>query len=193
MARVGIDLSLRSTGLCHIDDKGKATFALVCNKEDDAELLVKNADDILAFLKDKKFDAINIEGLSFASASSSKDILWGNFWYLKVRLWQVYPDIPIKIVAVLSWRSPLFNKAERDAIKAADKEVKALKVEMKGMKKQEKAAFLLEHEATILAASTKYQTFLKCPEAIKKQILAVTTKDGKFDLTDAYFIASYSK
>lgn len=191
MGKLGIDLSLRSTGLCYIDDKGKTEFALINKKEDNEALLYENVLTVEKFMKGKKIDRINLEGLSFNSISSSKDIIAGQFWYLRTELWKAHKEIPLNIVAVLSWRSPLFNKEERAAMKECDGKVKELKRRMRLMDKTEKAAAALENKEYVYGASIKYQTFLKLPKNIQSQILSITSKDSKYDLTDAYFIANH--
>lgn len=193
MGKIGIDLSLRSTGLCWNDGHGNVEFKLINNKQDDEELLYKNTEAILDFLKGKTVTEINIEGLSFGSLSGSKDILAGNFWHLRVKLWEKYSHIPINIIPVLTWRSPLFNKEERKAMKEAEKQSKAMKKTLKGLKGNERKKKIEELGGSPdLACDIKYQTFLKLPKDIQEKIIKITDKNGKYDLTDSYFICNHS-
>ena len=81
---LAIDLSLRSTGVVILNDLGiLEDFRIVANKEKDEELVIKNSKDILEFVKGRWIEHVAIEGLSFMSVSASKDLIAGNFWFLR--------------------------------------------------------------------------------------------------------------
>ena len=194
---LGIDLSMRSTGCCLIIND-VANFILIqpSDKEyTEEKLLIHISKEILTWIDSFSIipDYINIEGLSLNSQSNSKDILYGNFWHLRCNLYQKYPNVNINVIPVQSWRSPLFNKEERKEIKEADKKVKELKKEIKNLKKLEKSKILLDNEDIIYKANIKYQTFLKLPSDVSKTITDINKHDGKYDLTDSYFITKFVK
>jgi hypothetical protein len=205
MNAIGIDLSLRSTGLC-FSTEDSVTFSLVqpsIKDFNDEALCIFNANAIISFVNHidknrKKFgvdsvDRINLEGLSFGSLTGSKDILAGNFWYVRCMLHQQFPEIPVKIVPVLSWRSPMFNKEERKWMKDCTAKTKSLKSQTKGMKKKEKDDFLFSFKDVIEGADIKIQTFNKLPEVVQTEINRITTSKDKFDLADAYCLSRYNK
>lgn len=190
MNGIGIDLSLRSTGLCFSSER-KVVFELVqLKKENDEELIIESSTKILEFInnlrKKEEVDYINLEGLSFGSTSSSKDILAGNFWFLRCILKTELPDIPLRIIPVSSWRSPLFNKEERRSMKESDQKMKELKkLKNKDLKDEIKSLDEL--------SSIKHQTYLKLPEiALNNLPKGLTGKNGLYDLTDAYFISRFT-
>ena len=194
---VGIDLSLRSTGLVHLKNGELNQFQLVQPSPKDYQdesILIYNSDVILKFIAETKPYVIGLEDLSYNSISSSKDLIAGNFWYLRTQLKIHYPEIPIIIVPVLSWRSPLFNKAERDKKKENDKLLKILKEQLKAIKsKKEKQELAKANEELILNSNIKYLTYEKLPEEVKCQFIEYGYNNGAFDLSDAYWIANYIK
>jgi hypothetical protein len=141
MKTVGIDLSMRSAGLCGRSGV-LADFKQL--KTDDEQLLVEVAAEIRAFLKKHCPDTVNLEGLSFGSISGSKDIIAGLFWYVRCMIYTDFPEIKVNIVPVLSWRSPLFDKAERKQIKEYTAELKKVKSKMKGIKGKAREEMALE-------------------------------------------------
>lgn len=174
----GIDLSLRSTGIAINGQE----FHLIKTNENlnDVELLEYISDSVIEYLKHKNLSRINLEGLSFGSISGSKDIIAGNFWHLKCRLTQEFGNI-VRIVPVLSWRSPLFSKEERKVMKhyaclAKDAEKRS----------KERAQYKQ-------LSDIKYNTWLKLPEQVKTLINNITTDNSRFDLTDAYWLSLHLK
>lgn len=166
----GIDLSLRSTGISILDDNQRIVdCTLVCNPDQDEEVLIKNSVDIISFLNWYQPKFINLEGLSFGSLSSSKDILAGNFWYLRVALKQNFPDSNIKIVAVSSWRKYVLTKEFVRELKKQDLP--------KGWQKTECLKKLPED------VREKFEKYIHDNKLPKKSI---------FDLTDSYWIATFS-
>lgn len=195
---IGIDLSLRSTGLVHINENGELIrFKLVqpsAKEYQDESNLIYNAEEILTFIGRVNPSVIGLEDLSYNSISSSKDLIAGNFWYLRTQLKIHYPEIPLMIVPVLSWRSPLFTKAERSEKKENDKSLKILKDKLKTIKsKKEKQELAKENEELILKSNIKYLTYNKLPDEIKYEFSEYNYNNGLFDLSDAYWIANYIK
>jgi hypothetical protein len=193
MSFLGIDLSLRSTGLVFLN-QDHIEYKLITSdakKLNDEELLLYNIKEILAFIDYHRPKYIGLEGLSFGSVSSSKDILAGNFWCLRTAIYEklTTPDI----IPVLTWRSKLFDKVERAELKRNMELVKELKKEVAKLPKEEKKQLLLDNELLIERANIKYVTWEKLPEPIKSDFHKVGFTKGGFDLTDAYFIADFMR
>lgn len=178
---ISIDLSLRSTGAVAIDDeKNLIDFALVksCNKPckyaevfNGEELISYNTKRIMEFIEKKSMnsiDAILIEGLSFGSLSGSKDILAGNFWYLRVRLKERFPGVPIHIIPVQTWRNKILSKQDREIAKGLYGKKWAKQAVVEKLPKRKVKERFLEH--------------------IKAHGYC---KDSLFDLADAYGIGIY--
>jgi hypothetical protein len=190
---LGIDLSMRSTGLFY--KNGDVTkYKLVVPPKDycDEELLVYVCTQISLFIQETNPEKINLEGLSFGSVSSSKDLIAGNFWSVRKMLYTDYPRIEVEIIPVLSWRSPLFNKEERANLKLTVSLVKKLKEVMADLPKDEKKAMALENESLIRSADIKHLTWCKLPEVLRAEFEAIGFKKGCYDLTDAYFICNHT-
>lgn len=190
---LGIDLSLRSTGLVFIN-KDTVIYKLISSDSknlNDEELLIYNSYQICKFIKECNPTHIGLEGLSFGSISASKDILAGNFWHLRAEICILFPDIIVDIVPVLSWRSKLFNKEERTLLKENMGKVKALKEEMKNFSKEDKKKLVLDNEELILNSDIKYVTWKKVPEPYKSEFEKIGFRKGAYDLSDAYHIAKY--
>ena len=145
----------------------------------------------MEFINKHKPTHIGLEGLSFGSVSGSKDILAGNFWFVRTMISQIFPDIKITIVPVLTWRSKLFTKEERAKLKEYDLEVKKLKKLLPSMDKESKKIALEQNEEIILKSNIKYVTWEKVPEPFKSKFKELKFNKGCFDVTDAYFIAKY--
>ena len=200
MKVVGIDLSMRSTGIVELTD-GKLTRFDIFDPPPtikDEALFIKNANSVADFIENSTPDLIVMEGFSFGALSGEKDKIAGNFWAVRVELFKrsLIPTIPVKVIPVTTWRSPLFNKAERDALRDATKQLKADKVPTKGLKGEERKAAMLANKTLEQAASIKEATLRKLPEDVRglfQQYLLMTdrSKEQVYDLTDAYFIARH--
>jgi hypothetical protein len=194
MKVLGIDLSLRSTGLVCIDGD-EVSYKLVTpdiKKYNDTDLLIYDSNEICDFVMEMKPDVVALEGLSFGSLTGSKDILAGNFWYLKVRLSQI--GYNPQIVPVLTWRSPLFTKDERKKHKEDTKLVKEWKVKVKDIKGNARKDILAGTEQLFFDADIKHLTFQKLPVNVRIMFEnAVGLNSGVYDLSDAYFIANHIK
>lgn len=193
MSFLGIDLSLRSTGLVFLN-QDQIEYKLITSdakKLNGEELLLYNIKEILEFIDYHRPKYIGLEGLSFGSVSSSKDILAGNFWYLRTMIYQNY--VTPEIIPVLTWRCPLFNKEERAELKCNMGLLNELKKQLIKLPKDEKKQLLLDNELLIERANIKYVTWEKLPEPIKSDFEKIGFSKGGFDLTDAYFIADYMR
>jgi len=190
---VAIDLSLRSTGLVALQDNRILEYDVITSdakKLNKEELLIFNSLKIMDFIDKYQPDKIGLEGLSFGSISSSKDILAGNFWKLRTDIFKA--GYPIDIIAVLTWRSSLFNKEERKLLKENSKKLKLLRKEWKLITdKVEKTQILKDNNELILNSNIKWLTWLKLPANIREEFEKVGFSKGGADLCDAYFIARY--
>lgn len=189
---LGIDLSLRSTGLCFLGKDDVVKYKIVApsaKKFNDEELLIHVAEEICSFIEECQPTHIGLEGLSFGSLSSSKDIIAGNFWYIRTMIYKNFPDVTLEIIPVLTWRSKLFDKPQRDELKANTLAVKALKLSFKDLTKEQKAEIALANEEMILNSDIKHVTWKKVPEPLRTEFQGF--KKGCYDLTDAYFIACH--
>ena len=193
---IGIDLSLRSSCIVYLSDN-EFEYRLITSdskKLNDEELLIYNSNEILKFINRFEPDYIALEGLSFGSISSSKDIIAGNFWHLRTQLFKNWSGkSKIEIVPVLSWRSPLFNKEERASLKENTKKMNTLKKSMVGKTREEKKALAVLNSELVLKTNIKYLTWEKLPEQLKTEFDKVGFTKGGFDCTDAYFIAKHVK
>jgi hypothetical protein len=183
---LGIDLSLRSTGLCCGNE-----FKLIKIKDlDNEDLVIEISKQICYFINEHNPKQINLEGLSFDSVSRAKDIIAGTFWYLRCMLKQQFPDIPLNIFPVTGWRNKLFTKEERKLLKEDRQIFNKIKLSLKGLKGEERILAGIKNIKELeLNSSIKYLTYLKLPINIKCIIDEIVQDDGKFDLCDAYFIS----
>ena len=112
-------------------------------------------------------DGIAIEGLSFGSISGNKDIIQGNFWYVRTMLYQTFTKIPIGIIPVSAWRSKAVTKEEK--ARAKEKYVKDY----------------LKHvvvDALPEDVRTEFKTYIDKNEY---------SQESLFDLADSYFLSKY--
>lgn len=192
---ISIDLSLRSTGILYSNGI-TVKFRLIESdkkKHNDEILLSYNSNEIIKFIYDvcPQPDIIVIEGLSFNSISSSKDILAGNFWYVRTQLKKEFPKVKLLIVPVSEWRSVIFNKEERKQLTENKKELKKLEEDMKDLTSSQKKDMALYNEELILKSNIKYLCWEKIVEPYKTKFKEYGFKKGTFDLTDAFFINQY--
>lgn len=194
MTYLGIDLSLRSTGLVYISKDNSIKYKLITSDAktlNDEPLLKKNAEMIMEFIKECNPDCVGLEGLSFGSISNSKDIIAGNFWNIRLELYK--NAYYLEVIPVLTWRSKLFNKDERKELKENTAKLNQLKKYSKSLSKEDKKQVLLDNEELILRSNIKYLTWEKLPEPYKSEFRKIGFNKGCFDLTDAYFIAQHLK
>lgn len=108
MVVLGIDQSLRSTGLCIADGKS-IEFEVIsskANKEDVFEKFKTSkhiADRIIKICETHQIEKIHIEGLAFGgNANNSNRDLAGLQYVIVTRILDRYPDMPIKIITPTS-------------------------------------------------------------------------------------------
>lgn len=168
---VSIDLSLRSSGVVVLDKDGSLVdFMLVTPAVSDYRdevLLTYISNEIIDFVYTLGIHAIVIEGLSFNSFSSEKDKINGNFWHLRCELAEEFPEVPIGIIPVTSWRASVIPKADQKEIKkTSDKE------------------------------AIKKACVARLPEEVRKRFTEYLqenshSKKGIYDLTDAYWLGQF--
>lgn len=188
---IAIDLSLRSTGLTKFDDTGSLIdFKIVhYDTKDDIQLLQENSSAIISFINgitDKYPDKIIIEGLSFMATSSKKDLLWGNYWHLRVKLKEMFTHAQQIIVPVTRWRKMILTKERVEELKNQlgivkivrnKKGVERKKIEMPSGWQKEETLRNLD-----VITRNKFEEYIKQNRLHKKYI---------FDLTDSYFIGKW--
>jgi len=199
MELFSIDLSLRSSGTAYFKNGVLEDFCLICRDEDAEELVIANTKDILEFISNKQLTGtplVVIEGLSFNSNSGAKDVIAGQFWYLRCELVKLYPNVKIVIVPVKSWRSPLFNKEENKILREAAKDYKANKLPVKGLKGEARKEAIANNQAYEIKASIKEATWKKLDPEKQKRILDYIEKNSynqtsKYDITDSLLMGEF--
>ena len=200
---IAVDLSLRSTGITYFRN-GKLTkytiidFKPPCNDE---ALFIANSEAIAGFVEECSRTGIDIlafERFSFGASSGEKDAIFGNYWAVRIELFRrgISLSFPITDISVNTWRSPLFNKAERTELKEAALRYKAEKVATKGLKGQERKEALAKNKDLATASCIKTATVKKLPDDIRAEFEEFIRKTGRgdtqiFDLTDSYFLGVY--
>lgn len=182
---IGIDLSLRSTGICILYKNNNIEFKLIQRKEDDEELIINATNEIIDLIKEynniERITSIHLEGLSYNSLSQKKDLIAGLFWYLRCNLKINFPFLDIKILPVQKWRNKIITKEDRKYIKELKEKLKN-EVDKKNKNK-------IKNEINI-----KEITFKKLPDDIKKIInQMVKNNKERYDLADAYFICNFKE
>ena len=126
---LGIDQSKRSTGLVLLDQDGELRdFRLICPSMtlDGTELVQYQVKQYCKFLHNNSLDlnpptVALIEGLSFGSIGSAKDILAGLNWCFRFVSLEHYKFF-LGIVTVSQWRSKVLTKEEQKLAKASGKD-----------------------------------------------------------------------
>jgi hypothetical protein len=131
--------------------------------------------------------------LSFNSKSGERDIIDGLHWYVRIRIKQQFPNIPVRIVAVKEWRDPLFTKANRKQLKDDKKTLEDCKLSSgyKSMSRTEKLQFAKDYAELILNCSIKYLTFKTLPENTQQEFSKISISNGRFDLSDSLCISKF--
>lgn len=172
---VGIDLALRNSASVILDSDFNfvdcCVFTSDKKKIDEEELLVYNHRAISNFMQAGNATKVFIEGLSFNSASLTKDIIAGNFWYLRTRLKEELA-LSSTIISPASWRAKVFDAEQ--------------KAELKEYRKVNKG----------YGNMLKEMALRNVPEEVRGHFIKYLTDRklaGKFiyDLADAYCIAKY--
>ena len=197
---VSVDPSLRSSGVCAFSSDGQLVdFTVIRSDGLTAEdTLIHNGNRFIEFCDSLPYAPTKMvfEGLSFGAKSGEKDILWGNFWYLRC-LAKIRYGVPTDIYQVSAWRSPLFTKADRLALKESAKKLAEQKVPLKGLKGEIRKETIENNRVLELAASIKEATYVKLPESIsmlfEDRIRNVGLPEpSKYDLADAFFIGRHA-
>jgi hypothetical protein len=197
MKVLGLDLSLRSAGMVVLTNGYLEDFMLVNSDSkslNEEKLLIYNSSKVIEFVDKHRPDKIGIEGLSFNSLSGSKDLIDGNFWYIRTEIYRAFPKIPVEIIPVKTWRCPLFSKIENREYLDNCKTLKNFKEVLKEIDdKEEKKRLLILHESLILKSNIKWLTYKKLPTDVQEEFGKISFSKGCFDLTDAYHIANFIK
>lgn len=193
--RIGMDLSLRKTGITCISEDG-ISFKMIytSNKIKQEDLLIHNVNEVMSYLNQYKDGTllINIEGLSHNSISRSIDIISAYHWMVRCAIKSTL-TATVCIVEPLSWQSKLITKDVRANIdnlfpltrlsKASSDYVSAKKTNDKNKAMRKK--FLKNH-------------YLKCVEDKIMNKIENYVTDNKlpylctFDLCDSYHIAKFN-
>jgi hypothetical protein len=203
MNEFSVDLSMRSSGCSYFYNGELLDFTLVSNSElKDEQLLISNVSNLINWIEKVQGctaqpDRIRIEGLSFGSQSGSKDVIAGQFWMLRCELVKKWPCTKIEIVPVTSWRSPLFNKAERKELTDAKKLYTASKKSLKGLKGLDRKAVMCRNKELELACSIKEATWNKLDPKTQKDVLDYITKnnfefDARYDICDSIWLGKFT-
>lgn len=200
---IAVDLSLRSTGITYFRN-GKLTkytiidFKPPCNDE---TLLIANSEAIADFVEECAKTGIDImafERFSFGASSGEKDLIYSNYWMTRVELFRrgLSLSFPITDISVNTWRSPLFNKAERTELKEAAARYKNEKIPTKGLKGTARKEALAKNKDLATASCIKTATVKKLPDNIREEFEEFIRKTKRsdtqiFDLTDSFFLGVY--
>ena len=196
---IGIDLALRKSGVVVLDDNGNLKSLEVIDstnkKLKDEDLLLNNKLAIKNLLEELSskytIKCIFLEGLSYNSVSSSKDLIGANYWLSMIEMKIL--DIKYVVIPPKSWQKIIATKekllpiVEKFPIKRANKKEKLTKEEVK-LNTKHKAETRKELKNLILNS---------IPENIRIQITEYIennkkVEDFKYDLADAYFITKLS-
>ena len=164
---IGIDLSLRSTGIVRLSLDGYLLdFGIVRSpKKTEEDLLIYNSKNIMDFIRKDDVYSVALEGLSHGGKSSMKDMIDGNFWMVRCAIKKYNNKIRIGAIPVLSWRNKILSKKEqKDARKIKD----GLKIYVVN-----KLDVKIEH---------KFLEYLKQENLPNRSL---------YDLSDAYFVAKH--
>lgn len=179
--KIGIDLSLRSTGISVIS-KDREIIDLFLHQTEKVktdnvyeyeDLLIDNIEifkcyiEFIYYSKEYEVEEVLIEGLSFGSKSSLTDFISGHHIALRMMIREL--DIPFRIVAPSSWRKT--------------HNIKPKGVTVKELKEEYGNNYL------------KILAWNKLPEKVKTKIqrhikkIELKKKNAEWDLTDAYWIS----
>lgn len=163
---IGIDASLRSCAIIARTDDDFIDFLLIqikkSNKEHEYEkLLINITHDIKEYIEKYNVDCLFLEGISMNSKSSLRDVIDALHWNIRQLLVQL--DIKFYIIPPQQWK-------KHHNINHDKKKIKELKDEYG-------------------KDFWKILSYNKLPQSFKDRI--ENMKCGKYDLADAYWLASY--
>jgi hypothetical protein len=169
-----MDMSMRSSGIIAMTPRNEIIgFEAIKTSLDEfpehEDMIIYVVGKTINFIEEFHGDKFVIEGLSHAGKSASKDVIAGLFWSIRMTIRQLYPEMPIGVIPVTSWRAPVLKPAEV-------KEAKTLYSPKKD--------------------AIKIATAKKLPDDIREWFDEYITcsgykKETLYDLTDAYFLAKY--
>lgn len=180
MLHVGIDPSLRSSGIVALDENGDLQFIkliIIPNTVVDEDNIVSCGNELLFVLDHinsmDTIGSIGYERLSFGSISGSKDKLAGSFWYNRIVMRDFlkynYEGMEVDYISVAQWRKYVITKEDRKASKEAGEKI-----------------------------DVKEKALEKVPEKIKEKLFGYLDEYGLkrkhvYDLADAYWIAEFKR
>jgi hypothetical protein len=139
-------------------------------------------------MKGNKLVGIALGGAAFSAKGSSNDLLWAIQWYIRTRFMVEFPDIPVGIINVSTWRSHILTKEEQREWKAEYPKNTKLALKLATVKKLPEdlqfrfSKYLDENRDRINAAKNKdWKPGSKSNEYLK----------GLFDLADSWGIAKH--
>ena len=208
---LGIDPSLRSTGIVAINDDAEIVFQkliIVPGSYKDEDNIVVMGEAIATFiasiLEQHNILSFSYERLAFNAPSGVKDKIAGSYWYNRIcmkeltHLYESFPWPP-ELVSPAQWRKKLINSEDRKEMKAAKLKVAALSVLKKEAKGDKDRVRELTEEITMHKnVNLKEKVLTKLPGYVKIQIMDFLEeyglkKDHAYDLCDAYWIAVNAK
>lgn len=179
MSTTGIDLALRNTACVILSDTFESIdFKIITSDKklfDKEDLLLYNYANIYNLILENDVygpnDSICIEGLAFNSPSLTRDLIAGNFWYIKTRLYSDF-NVLTEVISPASWRAKIFTADEKAELKEYRKENKGY-------------GNMLKEIATRHVPSDLFDEF--------KNYLTSKKLPAKFiyDLSESYCIATY--
>jgi len=168
---LALDMSLRSSGYVVLDyDNNIVDFGIIetTAKEfpDHEDLIIYLRNRISGIIFQYGIDQFVIEGLSFNSKSSTKDVISGAYWAIRTLVKEYHANVLIGSIPVMTWRSKTINKDEKEFAKKFCRD------------------------------NLKNAVFKKLPDEIQKMFLLYVENKGLkitavFDLADAYFLGVY--
>lgn len=208
---LGIDPSLRSTGIVAINDDAEIVFQkliIVPGSYKDEDNIVVMGEAMSTFigtiLEQHSIVSFGYERLAFNAPSCVKDKIAGSYWYNRIcmkeltHLYESFPWPP-ELVSPAGWRKKLIDKNDRIEMK----EAKAKISELMKLKKEAKGDMIRVKELTeeiskFKKINLKEKVLTRLPNDVKIDIIDYLNeyglkKDHAYDLTDAYWIAVYIK
>lgn len=175
---IGVDLALRNSAIVVLNsDYSFNSCKVVTSDYTGEDLLIHNKNEVSSLIDDKENTIVFIEALSFNSASSTRDIMSGNFWYVKASLYEY--GIETYSIEPASWRSKVFTKEVKEWSKDLRKELRDSGI--KGVRYKQ----VLKDAALKMVPDDVQILF--------KEYLTTNKIYAKFiyDLADAYCIATH--
>lgn len=175
MIKIGIDLSLRCTGIVVLNGDTVEDFIIVNSDKktlNDESLLISNQSRIADFLsRCPTPDEIILEKLSLSGKNGQRDLIDANWWMTRIAIRSIFPDVPLSTPTVQQWRKHVGDTAKQKRFKAKF-DTKSKKVGLKRM---------CVHALTSVERKM-FRDYIKVSKC---------KRDSLYDLSDARFIAKY--